>query len=501
MNIEKNSELLSVMNANGVLEAKYRELVENANSIILRLDSKGNVTFFNEFAQKFFGFGADEIIGRNAVGTIVPEKDSNGHDLKKMIRNIIKHPEQYENNENENIKKDGSGIWVAWTNKAVFDEKGKILHVLCIGNDITDRKNSQESERKAHRALKMLSECNRALIHGKDEQALLNEVCRIIVEIGGYVLAWVGEAKRDEYKSVIPIAHRGFDGGYLDVANVSWSNKTIKGRGPTGTSIRKKRIFIGKNFYKDRKLAPWRNRAIKKGYASSIALPLESDGEVFGALTIYAAKPYAFENEEEVKLLAQLANDLSFGVTALRIRKSREKAEEQLIESYKHLGTINRKVSLLLDLNQGGAKKNKKEVVEYILDSAINLSRAAVGMLYRLEENNVFCLLSHRGMNRAQKKKVEKIGHKELGALGLLLKQKKMLRGSVKEHHLGKLDFDNKLKYFVMLPLGLEKSPKGVLFLGFSDRESMESQELEFLDIFSVHTSSALFSAGILKYS
>lgn len=482
-------------------EEKYRELVENANSIILRLDALGRITFFNEFAQKFFGFSAEEIIGKNSVGTIVPQRDSKGEDLEKMIKNIIKYPKRFERNENENIKKDGSKVWVTWTNKAVFDEKGKLLHVLCIGNDITEKKRSEEAEKKASRALKMLTECSHALIHGKNEQVLLHEICRTIVETGGYLMAWVGEARQDDYKSVVSIAQSGFEDGYLKTANVSWSRKTVKGRGPTGTAIREKRIAIGKNFHKDRKLIPWRERATKRGYASSIALPLESDGEVFGSLTIYAAKPYAFENKEEVKLLEQLASDISFGVTALRVKKSREKAEEQLVESYRHLGIINRKISLLLDLEQHGTKKNKKDVAQYIMDSAVNLSRASVGAIYRLEENKHFCLLAQYGMTNAQKKRVRKIHCRDCGTLRFLIKQKRMIKGMPKEHGLGKLNFENKLKYFVMLPLGLEKKPSGFLFLGFTDRKSMDSQELEFLNVFSVHTSSALFSAGILKYN
>ena len=75
-------------------EARYRELVQNANSIILRMDLKGNITFFNEFAQSFFGYSEDEIIGRNAVGTIVPEMDYSGRDLAAMIEDIGNRPDQ-----------------------------------------------------------------------------------------------------------------------------------------------------------------------------------------------------------------------------------------------------------------------------------------------------------------------------------------------------------------------------------------------------------------------
>ena len=125
-------------------EAKYRELVENANSIILRRDSEGRITFFNEFAQRFFGFREEEILGRNVVGTIVPEKESSGRDLAQMIRDISRHPERYATNENENVLRNGERVWVAWTNKPILDPDGKLAEILCIGNDITERKRAEE---------------------------------------------------------------------------------------------------------------------------------------------------------------------------------------------------------------------------------------------------------------------------------------------------------------------------------------------------------------------
>jgi PAS domain S-box-containing protein len=121
-------------------EKKYRELVENANSVILKMDRLGNITFFNEFAQRFFGYTLEEVLGRNVVGTIVPETESSGRDLREMIRDVCADPDAYKNNENENVTKDGRRVWIQWTNRAIFDEDGRAVGVLCIGNDITERK-------------------------------------------------------------------------------------------------------------------------------------------------------------------------------------------------------------------------------------------------------------------------------------------------------------------------------------------------------------------------
>jgi PAS domain S-box-containing protein len=137
---------------------KYRELVENANSIILKMDPSGKVTFFNEFAQGFFKYTEEEIVGRNVVGTIVPERESTGRDLKRMIEEIGLNPDGYVSNINENIRRDGERVWVAWTNKPIRDVHGRVVGILCIGNDITERKRAEEELCKSEERLKLALE-------------------------------------------------------------------------------------------------------------------------------------------------------------------------------------------------------------------------------------------------------------------------------------------------------------------------------------------------------
>jgi PAS domain S-box-containing protein len=134
-------------------EEKYRELVQSANSIILRMDVSGKVTFFNEFAQVFFGYSEDEMLGKNVVGTIVPELESTGRDLRAMIEDIGVNPDRYMNNVNENMLRNGERVWVSWTNKPVFGENGLIREILCVGNDITERKRGEEERKKLEEQL------------------------------------------------------------------------------------------------------------------------------------------------------------------------------------------------------------------------------------------------------------------------------------------------------------------------------------------------------------
>ncbi|MDD5643068.1 MAG: PAS domain S-box protein [Syntrophales bacterium] len=125
-------------------EAKYRELVENANSIILRLDPQGRITFFNEFAQRFFGYPEKEILGREMVGLIVPPRDRQGRDLAAMVTDLVQNPERYATHEHENMRRNGEAVWVSWTNKALRDVEGRLTEILCIGKDSTAYKRAQE---------------------------------------------------------------------------------------------------------------------------------------------------------------------------------------------------------------------------------------------------------------------------------------------------------------------------------------------------------------------
>ncbi len=134
-------------------EAKYRELVENANSIILRWDTEGRVTFFNEYAQVFFDYREEEILGKHVVGTIVPENESTGRDLRSVMDDICINPQKYRNNVNENIRKDGSRVWIAWTNKVLNDEKGDLVGVLSIGSDVTEQRESEQRFKIAAEAM------------------------------------------------------------------------------------------------------------------------------------------------------------------------------------------------------------------------------------------------------------------------------------------------------------------------------------------------------------
>ena len=133
-------------------ELNYRQLVQSANSIIMRMDTDGRVIFFNKYAQDFFGYRAADILGKNVVGTIVPPKDRAGFDLTQMIRDIATHPDHYVSNENENIRRNGERVRVAWMNTAIYGENDRVKELLCVGIDVTEK---WQLEKRLSQAQKM----------------------------------------------------------------------------------------------------------------------------------------------------------------------------------------------------------------------------------------------------------------------------------------------------------------------------------------------------------
>ncbi|MDD5169510.1 MAG: PAS domain S-box protein, partial [Syntrophales bacterium] len=167
-------------------EEKYRELVENANSIILRMDKEGRITFFNEFAEKFFGFRKEDIIGKSVVGTIVPERETTGRDLAAMIGDIGSNPAAYANNENENMRSNGERIWIAWTNRPVLDGNGDVSEILCIGNEITKRKMAEDALRLSEVQLRRIADNMVDLVIQIDARALLQYLTPSVERVLGY---------------------------------------------------------------------------------------------------------------------------------------------------------------------------------------------------------------------------------------------------------------------------------------------------------------------------
>ncbi len=188
--------------------------------------------------------------------------------------------------------------------------------------------NAKKATEAANQSMRLLSASNQTLLRSTNEEELLFQICRIAVEVGGYSTAWVGLALNDDKKSILPLAWYGIEDDFLDGICMSW-NKGETGATAMATAIRTGTVQIRQDIFNNPTLAPLYIHAHKYNFQSSIALPLEVDGTVIGALAIYATEPYAFQ-ETEVTLLEEMARDLAFGMQTIRDRQTHKKTQEHV---------------------------------------------------------------------------------------------------------------------------------------------------------------------------
>jgi putative nucleotidyltransferase with HDIG domain len=257
-----------------------------------------------------------------------------------------------------------------------------------LQKEIIVREEREKELRKIHRAVRVLSECNHVLFLSKNEQDLLKDICRVIVEVGSYRFVWIGYAVQDVNKTVQPVAQAGFEEGNLEAINISWADEEI-GRGPTGTAIRTEKPSIARNILTNSNFSHWRTEATKRLYASSIALPLMINGSCLGVLNIYSKDSDGFDIDE-VKLLTELADNLAFGIMTQRTRIEQEKGEEE----------IRTRVELMDRLSSISENLNRLSTIE---DVVINISQAAhslcesdrAAFYLRQPDDTVICSWSH----------------------------------------------------------------------------------------------------------
>jgi len=326
-----------VQDTNRELESKVlertrelRRVVEEQNAILdnrlvgIATTRDREFVWANAMSEAILGYSRGELAGKptsaiyatedayREVGAAYAGMDNNG---------IVRVRKEF-------VRKDGSHIWMEMNGTVLDKERDEMLWIAV---DVTERILAEQNQRRLARAVELKSRCASALVRAGREQELLVEICRLTVETGGYMMAWVGYAQQDAAKRILQVAKAGRDDGYVENAHFTWDD-TEHGRGPLGTAVTSAATVVIQEFQTHPSTLPWREAASRRGFKASIALPLVVGGRVLGALAIYAGEAYAF-GKEEVALLEELAADLAYGVQALRTRAERLAAEHALQES------------------------------------------------------------------------------------------------------------------------------------------------------------------------
>jgi two-component system sensor histidine kinase/response regulator len=304
-------------------EAVFYAIVDQAKDAVALIDPETRCFVeFNTAAYRDLGYGREEFDGmrlEDIRDSQTPEEV--GQDVVAIMQAggaTIETRHRRKDGEVRDVRTSARPIAV-----------GGKTYLAAIWSDITEIKLAAAELRRTNRELRAIAQAMRAIVFAKDEVQLLHDLCSSIIESGGYRMAWVGYAQDDSQKTVKTMAQAGFGTDYAESIKVTWKDEPL-GRGPTGLAIRECRPVLGRFIHTDPNFAPWRESALKHGYASSVALPILIENQrAGGAMMIYSAAPDAFD-EEEFRHLAAMADALSFGIFALRERAARAAAQATL---------------------------------------------------------------------------------------------------------------------------------------------------------------------------
>jgi len=351
-----------------------QQIFSGVNEGVIVLDRDLKIQAWNPFMEKLAGPPASAVIGKHVLKAFPPLRELGVANLAtRALAGEVVAPRDFP----IPLHSNGQPGWASHSFMPLRNAKGEIVGVIVIVRDITVRKQMELMLQQTNRTLNVIRDCHEAMLRAESEPALLNEICRVIVHTGGERLAWVGYAEADAAKSVRVAAAVG-SASYLSRLQITWADEP-RGRGPIGVAIRTGKASICNNTQTDPMFAPWREDARRHGMGSTIALPLIVDGQCIGALSIYAPAPDAF-NEVEQQRLMEFANDLAFGITALRLRTERTRLENEMLKSIERererigrdlhdgigqlLTSIKLRCGYLKDLSPARLSEVKQEVTE-----------------------------------------------------------------------------------------------------------------------------------------
>jgi len=303
-------------------EERYRNLIESTYDLIQSVAPDSRFLFVNRAWQETLGYTKVELPNINLWKIIHPQ--SLPH-CQKIFSQVIKE-KSIKNIQATFVAKDGSPIQVE--GNVIGRYMGdKLIATHGFFRDITERKQAEENVLMLQSLQNAISKINQLLVRVKDESELFQIVCNILIKVKYIKFAWIGLTNKEDF-TIKPVAQAGLEEGYLSSIKVTWDDSEY-GNGPTGIALKTFQPFIMRNIEHDPKFKPWRNKALKRGYLSTIALPLIYEEETIGVLNVYSGTKETF-GEDEVRFLKEVAEDIAIGIRSLR-------SELQLKQSYQKL--------------------------------------------------------------------------------------------------------------------------------------------------------------------
>ncbi|MDP7265291.1 MAG: PAS domain S-box protein, partial [Candidatus Thermoplasmatota archaeon] len=302
---------------------RYRSFIENSKDIIFSTDPQGKITYLSPQVVRL-GKSPKELINKEIWSLSIPE--DRGRVASSFQRSSYRSGKSLF--EYRSWAQDGNISWFEVARKIDKDKSGDVGGFSGILMETTERKRAEDSKIRSTRTLRMVTKLHHFLLKDPEESDLLMEVCRLLLELGGYRFVWIGYAEEDEERTIRPMAHGGFPRELLARGKVSWGENEW-GQCPAGRAIRTNEPSVGINLLLDPYDAFLRNDNMDRGYNSSIALPLMENERTFGVINIYSAELNPF-GTTEIELLMELANEVTYGILATRHTKDDHQRSERV---------------------------------------------------------------------------------------------------------------------------------------------------------------------------
>jgi PAS domain S-box-containing protein len=307
-------------------EEKFSKALEvSPDAVVITRVADGKIIEANDACIKLSGYQREELVGKTTL-----ELNIYSANERDKVVSLLKKKGKYVNLESFLRRKNGS-VLNTLSSAVVIEINGEPCIFAAI-RDITERKHAEESLSNKNQTLKALNLCNHELLHAEDEKSLLDAICKIIVETGGFRTAGVGIAEHDETKTVRFVAQHGDIKDHLKNADVNWRDDNVHGLGLVGVAIRTGQPRITNDMRTEPSIKPWRKSALESGFASAVAVPLVADEMVLGILLVYSSEANHFD-KEKLELLDSLAKNLAYGMQSLRNKLEQQMAKAALHES------------------------------------------------------------------------------------------------------------------------------------------------------------------------
>lgn len=324
--IEDLTSRMAAEDARRKAEQRFREIFEDAPEGIFQVTPEGRTLAFNPATAKMLGYeSAEEAIValQNTAHDLWPDSMD-----RARFTALLEQQGTVRDYRHQLKRRDGSLIWASTTARKIRGWDGETISYQGFTQDITEQRRLEAALQANSRELELLSLINNALVHAKTEKDLLRECCRIMVETGGYRMAWVGFAGEGPDKPIVTIANYGCEKGFLESINLTWAENEHED-GPVCRSLRTGEVQVEEDICADPLVDSWRTKSVKHGYRMAIALPFPLTDGTVASLAVFGETP-SIRSGSERRLMEQIASDLAYGIETQRAEIAKARHQENL---------------------------------------------------------------------------------------------------------------------------------------------------------------------------